>query len=304
MSRTSKIIIFSLILISSIIYKCNDDGKYEAVYPSSSDTSYNLEDEIFRIEESNTIIGINESLKIDFIMTKDGEAFSPPSFNDFIIVSGPSQAINNSWTDGVRSFSKTYTYILEPKNIGEFKIGKSSVEIEGEIYQTAYRTITVTKPVVNPDKSSGWEIYQPSNGFSPYDNYFGKGLYKNSTKNSILVSSPKQSDIVFLLKNVNTGKTIRNEYIRKGSKFNLTGIPYGTYSFSYFSGSKWSDQIKLKNGKIKGGFTSGKSFSKSDKLEDYLEFKTGYYGSWEITLTEVENGNLETQESSEDEFFN
>ena len=143
-----------------------------------------------------------------------------------------------------------------------------------------------------------------SNGYSPYDSYFGKGVYNNSLDNSINVSAPKSSDIVFLLKNVYSGKTIRNEYIRKGTTFNLSGIPYGTYVFSYFSGIDWSDEITLKNGSIKGGFTKRKSFSKSEKIDDYMEFKDGYYGSYTIQLTEVVNGNLKTQDSNENEFFN
>ena len=52
------------------------------------------------------------------------------------------------------------------------------------------------------------------------------------------------------------------------------------------------------------GFTKRKSFSKSEKIDDYIEFKDGYYGSYTIQLTEVVNGNLKTQDSNEDEFFN
>ena len=158
------------------------------------------------------------------------------------------------------------------------------------------------KPLEKKDKI--YTISYKSNGYSPYDSYFGKGVYNNSLDNSINVSAPKNSDIVFLLKNVYSGKTIRNEYIRKGTTFNLSGIPYGTYVFSYFSGTDWSDQVTLKNGTIKGGFTKRKSFSKSEKIDDYIEFKDGYYGSYTIQLTEVVDGNLKTQDSNEDEFFN
>jgi len=145
---------------------------------------------------------------------------------------------------------------------------------------------------------------RPKNGYSPYDSYFGKGVYNNSTNNSVSVSAPKQSDIVFLLKDYNSGRTIRNEYIRAGKTYPLTGIPYGTYTFSYFSGTNWSDDISMKKGKIKGGFLKNKSFSKSENADDRMKFKTGYYGSVTIKLTQQLNGNLETQTSNEDEFFN
>ena len=145
---------------------------------------------------------------------------------------------------------------------------------------------------------------RPKNGYSPYDSYFGKGVYNNSTNNSVSVSAPLLSDIIFLLKDYNSGLTIRNEYIRGGSTYNLTGIPYGTYTFSYFSGTNWSKDISMKKGRIRGGFSKNKSFSKSEKIKDRMNFKTGYYGSVTIKLTQRVNGNLETQRSNEDEFFN
>ena len=142
----------------------------------------------------------------------------------------------------------------------------------------------------------------PVNGTSPYNSYFGGGIY-DDTQNSIIVNSPKNSDIVFLLKNAFSGKTIRNEFIRKNSTFELTDIPYGTYIFVYFSGTDWSYNESMKNGRIRGGFTKNKSFSKSEYSKDRMEFKTGYYGSYELTLTQVISGNLETQPADEDDFF-
>jgi len=148
------------------------------------------------------------------------------------------------------------------------------------------------------------KTYRPENGYSPYNSFFGKGIYNNKTDNTISVSSPSFSDIVFLLKDINTNRTIRNEYIRSGSTFSLTGIPYGTYIFTYFSGKNWSNDVLLKNGQIKGGFTKSTSFSKSEKIKDRMTFEEGYYGTYTIKLTQKVNGNLETQGSNEDEFFN
>ena len=142
----------------------------------------------------------------------------------------------------------------------------------------------------------------PQNGYSPYDSYFGSGVY-NETQNSVIVNTPKNSDIVFLLRNVYTGKTIRNEFIRRNSTFELTKIPYGTYEFVYFSGTGWSQNVYMKNGRIRGGFTSNKSFSKSEYIKDRMEFERGYYGSFTLTLTQVAYGNLDTQPADEDDFF-
>ena len=147
------------------------------------------------------------------------------------------------------------------------------------------------------------DLNPPKNGYSPYDSYFGKGKYNYNADNTITVNTPIKSNIVFLLKDVYSGKTIRNEFIRKNSTFKLTNIPYGTYEFSYFSGQDWDDNIYVNNGKVKGGFTCKKSFSKSEKFSDRMDFPEGYYGGFELTLTQVAGGNLETENINEDEFF-
>ena len=55
---------------------------------------------------------------------------------------------------------------------------------------------------------------------------------------------------------------------------------YLLYEFSYFSGDDWSNQQEMKNGEIKGGFTKNKSFSKSEKYKDRMEFKSSQYGGY------------------------
>ena len=55
-------------------------------------------------------LGLNERLKVEFNMNRDGDNFQPPSFEDFDIVMGPSQSVQNTWANGKRSFSKSYWY--------------------------------------------------------------------------------------------------------------------------------------------------------------------------------------------------
>lgn len=42
-------------------------------------------------------------------------------------------------------------------------------------------------------------ITQPNSGYSPYDSWYGKGIY-HQTENSIEVTAPIERDIVFLLR--------------------------------------------------------------------------------------------------------
>ena len=104
----------------------------------------------FRAKVSKKTLGINERLQIDFLMNEDGDNFTPPSFEKFKVVGGPSQSISNSWINGERTYSKTYTYFLAPKKRGSTNIGQASIEVKGVIYKTSPIEINVTAAVDVP----------------------------------------------------------------------------------------------------------------------------------------------------------
>ena len=104
----------------------------------------------FRANLSKNSIGINERVRVDFIIDKDGDNFTPPEFENFRIVAGPSQSIKNSWINGKRSYSKTYTYFLSPVKKGNFKIGQASIQVGDEIYKTMALNLVVTSAVDKP----------------------------------------------------------------------------------------------------------------------------------------------------------
>ena len=57
------------------------------------------DDEVtFELELSKERLGVNERLRADFTMNRDGDNFAPPDFEGFRILMGPSQAISSSWT--------------------------------------------------------------------------------------------------------------------------------------------------------------------------------------------------------------
>ena len=101
----------------------------------------------FETEVSKTKLGVNENLRVDFKMNKDGDNFNPPSFNGFRDVGGPNQSVSNSWINGVRTFSKTYSYFLTPEKKGNYTIGQASIEIDGDIYKTLPVKVQVTEAV-------------------------------------------------------------------------------------------------------------------------------------------------------------
>ena len=105
----------------------------------------------FEAKVSKTKLGINERLRIDFKMNTDGDNFTPPSFSDFTVAGGPNTSVSNSWINGKRSFSKTYSYFLTPKKQGRFTIKEATIEIQGEIYKTQVVKITVGGTVKRPN---------------------------------------------------------------------------------------------------------------------------------------------------------
>lgn len=141
---------------------------------------------------------------------------------------------------------------------------------------------------------------RPENGYSPYNSYFGSGIYNNSAQNNVVVTAPEKADMVIFIRDVYSGKTIRNEYIRANSTFSLTGIPYGNYKFLYLYGRTWDANTDFKNGAAKGNFMNDRGVGKSDDSIDF-EFKTGYTGTYTLKLQLIQNGNLETVPASEDE---
>ena len=104
----------------------------------------------FTTKLSKDRLGLNERVKIEFTVDKDGDNFIPPKFDNFRVVGGPSQSIRNSWVNGKKSYSKTYSYFLSPIEKGSFEIGQASIEVDDEIYKTLPVRVTVTSAVDIP----------------------------------------------------------------------------------------------------------------------------------------------------------
>ena len=112
-------------------------------------SNVNAQDDTISFEAvlSKKSLGINENLRVDFKMNKDGDNFTPPSFNGFTVVGGPNQSVSNMWVNGKRTFSKSYTYFLTPIKKGPLTIGQATIEIDENIYKTLPVKISVSESV-------------------------------------------------------------------------------------------------------------------------------------------------------------
>jgi len=156
----------------------------------------------FEMKLSKNKLGLNERLRVDFVMNKDGDNFNPPRFNGFKVVMGPSQSISSSWINGKKSYSKTYSYTLSPTARGKFTINQATIIIGNKTYKSLSKQVEVTAAV---DKPSGQRtaddvaddnihfIAEISNT-SPYLNEAITLVYKLYVNQSLNISSPRTID--------------------------------------------------------------------------------------------------------------
>ncbi len=156
----------------------------------------------FEANLSKNKLGLNERLRVDFEMNQDGDNFKPPSFNGFKVVGGPNQSVSNSWINGKRTYSKTYTYFLAPQGRGEFTIGQAEISVEGNIYKTSPVQVEVTAAVDTPTDGNNSEVVASENlhlvaeisNPGPYLNEAITVVYKLYVSPRISVSNWREMD--------------------------------------------------------------------------------------------------------------
>ncbi|MGB7786984.1 MAG: BatD family protein [Salinimicrobium sp.] len=156
----------------------------------------------FEAKASKNKLGVNERLRVDFTMNEDGDNFKPPSFSNFTVVGGPNQAVSNSWINGKKSYSKTYSYFLAPKQRGKFSIGQAEITIEGNVYKTTPIDVEVTAAVDQPTDGDNSEYVASENlhlvaeisNANPYLNEAITIVYKLYVSPRINVTDWRQMD--------------------------------------------------------------------------------------------------------------
>lgn len=115
----------------------------------------------FTATVDNTTVGVNERFQLNFTFEgKDINSlknFSPPSFNNFKVLSGPNQSTSMQIINGVSSSSLTLSYILLSNSLGTFSIGSASIQYDGKTYSTSPIKITIVQGTAKPkeEKQSG-----------------------------------------------------------------------------------------------------------------------------------------------------
>jgi len=150
---------------------------------------------------SKNKLGLNERLRVDFVMNQNGDNFSPPDFENFQIIGGPNQSISTKYVNGERSFSKTYSYFLQPLRKGSLRIKQASIEIDGEEYKTLPIEVIITDSVDQPSDSvtqyyndEDIELRALISKSSPYVNEPITIVYKLYYKAPIRISNAQETE--------------------------------------------------------------------------------------------------------------
>ncbi|SDG59415.1 Oxygen tolerance [Flavobacterium omnivorum] len=184
----------------------------------------------FEARVSKTTLGLNERLRIDFMMNVDGDNFVQPSFDGFRIIAGPSQQVSQSWVNGRSSFEKAYSYFLTPNQKGTFTIKPAAIEYNGQIYKTAPIKIIVTAATEQPRDPNDTQMSGDENLYlvadvsktNPYINEPITVVYKLYFANIGISnlgesSKPKYND--FWSQNIEIKQLAAEEGIFKGQNF-------------------------------------------------------------------------------------
>lgn len=119
---------------------------------------YNIFPQEFTATVDRTTVGQYDRFQVYF--TFNGENvnsvsnFRPPAFTGFRVLSGPNQSTSMQIINGKVSGSLTFSYILQPINIGEFTITQASVDYDGKSYKTNPLKIKVEKGTPQQQKES------------------------------------------------------------------------------------------------------------------------------------------------------
>ena len=103
----------------------------------------------FSASVDNTTVGQNDRFQVTF--TFEGtdinslSGFNAPNFDGFMVLSGPNQSTSMQIINGAVSASLSYTFYLQPRNLGKYTIGSATIKYKGTPYKTDPITIQVEK---------------------------------------------------------------------------------------------------------------------------------------------------------------
>jgi hypothetical protein len=149
----------------------------------------------FTASVNETTVADNERFQVSFTFSGSSinnlSKFSPPTFNDFMILSGPSQSTSIQIINGAQSASLIYSFVIQAKSVGTFTISIASIEQGGTSYETKPIKITVVKGSAKPKQ-------QKDNNQVSYEE-IAKNLFIRATVDKTKSYKGEQVTVVYKL---------------------------------------------------------------------------------------------------------
>lgn len=103
----------------------------------------------FSVKVSTDSVLLGNYFQVTFTLENaQGDQFEPPAFDAFEVVSGPNVSSSFSMVNGKVTQSLSYSYYLEPRDIGNYYILPAAIQADGKVLETQPLEILV---VPNPD---------------------------------------------------------------------------------------------------------------------------------------------------------
>ncbi len=337
MSRETKLIIYGLIIMFSVIYKrvnvIMNSVPLEIATEKPALPTFEYAEPPGKLPANEEALNILFNLAVNEGYTKDLDAFRELMANDEEARAAAFDlAVEDGYTKDINAFTELvggvtvklaaneeainhafglFTSDGYGGNIDAFKAG---IADNKEMFDHAFRLFVkdayggseadfATLMGVDPGKanvqSAGVVDHpRPQQGFSPYDEYFGRGIYDKSVGNEFVIKNSNSTDAVVLLVNAYTKRKTRNEYIRKGATFKMTSVPNGTYYLEWTSGEAWNPNLYL--GKVRGGFQENSSYAKTGDRNDWMQVSG--WDQWTVTLYTTTDGDVNLEDINANEF--
>ena len=89
----------------------------------------------------------------------DGSSFRPPRLDNFVVASGPSRSVSTTIINGRVSKEMSYKYVLQPREVGRFQIGRAAISVNGNVMRTDPIIIEVVEGRTSTAGSEDAEVF-------------------------------------------------------------------------------------------------------------------------------------------------
>lgn len=105
------------------------------------------QESLFKVEVSVDTVLMDNYVEVRFTMENIDGTFEAPSFGEFNVVGGPNVSSSMSIINGDVTKKESYSYFLQPKNVGKIYIEEAYVESgEGQLSTKPFPIIVLENP--------------------------------------------------------------------------------------------------------------------------------------------------------------